>query len=139
MTDSFLFDAGSILLLVRELGELAPDILLKSSTIPLAYYEVGNAVWKECFLLKRLDVEKAVRLLASVFAIMGEMDVMGFGDERFGVAVLDAAGRLNVTYYDASYLVAAQEQDRILVTDDERLRMAAEKMGLKATKSKPLQ
>jgi len=139
LTDSFLFDAGSILLLVRELGELAPDILLKSSTIPLAYYEVGNAVWKECFLLKRLDVEKAVRLLASVFAIMGEMDVMGPGDEKFGVAVLDTAGRLNVTYYDASYLVAAQEQDRILVTDDERLRMAAEKMGIKATKSKPLQ
>mgnify|MGYP001055324788 FL=1 len=138
MTDSFLFDAGSILLLVRELGERAPDILLKSSTIPLAYYEVGNAVWKECFLLKRLDVEKAVRLLTSVFTIMGEMDVMGFGDEKFGVAVLDAAGRLNVTYYDASYLVAAQKHNRILVTDDERLRTTAEKMGLKATKSKTL-
>jgi len=139
LTDSFLFDAGSILLLVRELGERAPDILLKSSTIPLAYYEVGNTVWKECFLLNRLDMEKAVRLLMSVFAIMGEMDVMSFGDEKFGVAVLDAAGRLNVTYYDASYLVAAQKQDRILVTDDERLRMAAEKMGLKATKSEALQ
>lgn len=138
MTDSLLFDASSILLLVRELGERAPDILLNSSTLSLAYYEVGNAVWKECFLLKRLDVEKAARLLAAVFAIMREMDVIGLGDEKFGVTVLDAAGRLNVTYYDAAYLVAAQQHSRILVTDDEKLRTAAEKMSLKTTKSKTL-
>ena len=138
MTDSLLFDASSILLLVRELGERAPDILLNSSTLSLAYYEVGNAVWKECFLLKRLDVEKATRLLAAVFAIMREMDVIGLGDEKFGVTVLDAAGRLNVTYYDASYLVAAQQHNRILVTDDEKLRTAAEKMSLKTKKSKTL-
>ena len=138
MTDSLLFDASSILLLVRELGERAPDILLNSSTLSLAYYEVGNAVWKECFLLKRLDVEKATRLLAAVFAIMREMDVTGLGDEKFGVTVFDAAGRLNVTYYDASYLVAAQQHNRILVTDDEKLRTAAEKISLKTTKSKTL-
>jgi hypothetical protein len=35
---SLLFDASSILTLVRELGEKAPDELLEGSTISLAYY-----------------------------------------------------------------------------------------------------
>lgn len=83
-------------------------------------------------------MEKVERLLGAVFAIIREMDVTVLEDVKFGVAILDVAGRLNVTYYDASYLVAAQEHNRILVTDDEGLRVAAEKMGLKTTKSKTL-
>lgn len=138
MNDLFLFDVSSIILLVRELGERAPDLLITGSTILLAYYEAGNAVWKECFLLKRVSAEEAARLLRSIFAIIREMDIVGLEDEELGVAILDVAGSLNTTYYDASYLLAAQELNRTLVTDDERLISAAEKIGVRTIESTAL-
>jgi len=138
LISSLLFDASSILLLVRGLGERAPDILVGSSTIPLAYYEAGNAVWRECFLLKRIDENKAAKLLRSIFAIIRKMDIVRLEDEEFGVTILDVAGSLNVTYYDASYLVGARELHKTLVTDDEKLMLVAEKMGIKTIKSTAL-
>jgi len=136
--NDLLFDVSSIMLLVRELGEKAPDLLVTGSTIPLAYYEAGNVVWKECFLLKRMSVEEAARLLRSIFAIIREMDMVRLEDEELSVAVLDIAGSLNVTYYDASYLLAARELHRTLVTDDERLMAAAEKTGIESMESRTL-
>ena len=57
MTKSpMLFDASSILTIVRELQGDAPDKLADGTTISLAYYEVGNALWRECFLLKRISL-----------------------------------------------------------------------------------
>jgi predicted nucleic acid-binding protein len=37
------------------------------------------------------------------------------------------AGKLNLTFYDAVYLAAAQKLGSILITEDERLRKAAKK------------
>jgi hypothetical protein len=45
-------------------------VLWESSTVSLAYYEVGNAVWRECFLLKRIIPKEATKLLKSIFAIL---------------------------------------------------------------------
>lgn len=135
MTNSFLFDANSILLLFRELDERALDVLLIGSTIPLVYYEIGNALWKECFLLKRIDVEKVARLLSSIFIIIRKMDLIRLEEEEHGTATLNVAGSLNITYYDASYLAAAREFRRTLVTDDEKLIVAAKKLGVRTVES----
>jgi len=135
LTNSFLFDANSILLLFRELDERALDVLLIGSTIPLVYYEIGNALWKECFLLKRIDVEKVARLLSSIFIIIRKMDLIRLEEEEHGTATLNVAGSLNITYYDASYLAAAREFRRTLVTDDEKLIVAAKKLGVRTVES----
>jgi len=58
----------------------------------LAYYEVGNAVWRECFLLKRIIPKEAAKLLKSIFAILKIMDVTMLEDEELGVAILNTAG-----------------------------------------------
>ena len=39
--------------------------------------------------------------------------------EELGTAILNMAGGLNITYYDAAYLIEAQGLNKTLVTDDE--------------------
>ena len=113
-------------------------MLLESSTVSLAYYEVGNAVWRECFLLKRIIPKEATKLLKSIFAILQAMDVAVLEDEGLGTAILNMAGRLNITYYDAAYLIEAQRLNKTLVTDDEKLTKAAKSVGVKTMTSRTL-
>ena len=113
-------------------------MLWESSTVSLAYYEVGNAVWRECFLLNRIIPKEAAKLLKSIFAILQAMDVAVLEDEELGTAILNMAGRLNITYYDAAYLIEAQRFNKTLVTDDEKLANAAESVGVKTLTSRTL-
>ena len=131
-----LFDASSLLTLVREVRGKATDILLDNSTISLAYYEVGNALWKECFLLKRIVPKEAAKLLRSIFAFIDEMDVIVVEDEELGSAILDIAGKQKITYYDAAYLMGAKKSNKMLVTDDNKLARVAEREGVKPLSSK---
>ncbi len=130
-----LFDASSVFTLVRELGGKAPDMFGEGSTISLAYYEVGNALWRECFLLKRIVPKEATKLLKSMFAMLRAMDVAVLKDEGLGDAILNMAGKLDITYYDAAYLTVARKSGRILVTDDEKLAKAAKSLGVRTLTS----
>ena len=134
--DSFLFDASSILISVKEFGEKAIEILPEGSTVSLAFYEVGNAIWKESSLFGRIAEGEALEILRTVFAIIERMNVIDLsGDGDLGVKALALAGRFNLTFYDAVYLAAAQKYGGILVTEDERLKKAAEKTKIKTKKT----
>jgi predicted nucleic acid-binding protein len=135
---SLLFDASSIFALVRELRGKALDTLLEGSTISLARYELGNALWRECFLLKRISQDEAERLLRTMFAILHAMDVKVLEDENEGSTVLNQACKLNVTFYDAAYVSEACKSNKVLITDDRKLAKVAEKTGLKTLTSKTL-
>ncbi len=138
MKRSLLFDASSILTLVRELRGDAPDKLLEGSTISLAYYELGNALWRECFLLKRISQEEAENLLRAVFAILQAMEVASLEKEDEGNAVLDKACKFNITFYDSAYVAEALKSKKILVTEDKKLAKAAENAGVKTLTSRTL-
>ncbi|RLI33453.1 hypothetical protein DRO56_01710 [Candidatus Bathyarchaeota archaeon] len=131
-----LFDASSIFMLVREFREEAPEILRGGSTISLAYYEIGNALWRECVLLKRVTPEEALGILRALFAMLRTMEVTKLEDEDGGVAILNLACELNITYCDAAYLAEAQRSGRMLVTDDEGLAEAAGRVGVKTVTSR---
>lgn len=131
-----LFDASSILALVRDLKGKAPDILFRGSTIYLAYYDMGNALWRECFLLKRMNGEEVQKLLRLMFAILQAMDFLELNDEDTGSNVLDLAGKLHLTYYDTAYLGTAQMSSKVLVKDDARLAKAAERASVKVLTSR---
>jgi len=135
---TLLFDASSLLVLIRGLRGRAPDLFSEGSTISLAYYEVGNALWRECFLLHRIDPKEASQLLRAIFAILGTMDVALLEDEEVGNAVLKMAGDLKITYYDAAYIAETQRSNKILVTDDEKLIKSAESVGVKTLTSKTI-
>jgi predicted nucleic acid-binding protein len=138
MECSLLFDASSIFTLVRELRGEAPEKLAEGSTISLTYYELGNALWRECFLLKRISREEAEKSLRAMFGIVQAMDVILLEDEDEGSAVLNRACEQKITYYDSAYVAEAFRSKRILVTDDKKLAEAAEELGLKTLDSRAL-
>lgn len=122
-------------MVVRELKGKASDKLLEESTIPLAYYELGNAVWRESFLLKKINQEEAKHLLNSLYAIVDQMEVLSIEDEYEGNNILDVACNHSLTFYDSAYLAQASKHKKTLVTDDKKLANAAEKAKVKTLNS----
>jgi len=129
-----LFDANAIYRLIRELPDDATDKLVESSTICLAYYELGNALWRECFLLKRISKEDAEKSLIFMYTVLDRMHVVSL-DNNSGSAILDTACKFNLTFYDSAYLTEAKKSNKILVTDDKKLAKAAENLGVKTLPS----
>lgn len=133
---SYVFDAGSILFLTRELGEEVLDAVKQNSTTSLAYYEIGNVLWKELNLLKRLNFNEATKALKVIFSLLKLMKVIHIENADLGAKTLSEASKLDITYYDAAYLVAAKELSGVLVTDDKKLATASKKIGVKTLSSK---
>jgi len=129
-----LFDANAIYRLIREVPETSPDILSQGSTSHLAYYELGNALWKECLLLKRISNEEAEKSLDFLYTILERMQVITL-NSNMGSTVLKTAFKLKLTFYDSAYLTEANKTDRVLVTDDKKLAKAAENLGVKTLSS----
>jgi predicted nucleic acid-binding protein len=125
-----LFDANAIYRLIREFPDDALAKLSEGSTIYLAYYELGNALWRECFLLKRISKEEAQKSLCFMYAVLERMQILSLASDA-GISVLDAACKFNLTFYDSAYLTEAKKSDKTLVTDDKKLAKAAENFGIK--------
>jgi len=132
-----LFDANAIYNLFRENPDDALDILSEGSTIHLAYYELGNALWRECFLLKRISIEEAEKSLCFMYEILERMQIASI-DIESGRLVLDAACKFNLTFYDSAYLTQAKKSNKPLVTDDKKLAKVAQQIGVKTLTSKDL-
>ncbi|MDH5810966.1 MAG: type II toxin-antitoxin system VapC family toxin [Candidatus Methanomethyliaceae archaeon] len=116
---TYLFDASAIVNLVKK-GRLL--ILSKGSTLELALYESLNAILKEYVLLKKLDHESAVdfvKILSEIFGNIKTESIRGLETEVFNLAA-----KFGLTIYDASYLLAALNNNLTLVTDDSKLRSA---------------
>jgi predicted nucleic acid-binding protein len=138
MTKSqLLFDSNIIYKLIREQPQTAVEKLVKGTTIYLAYYELGNALWRECLLLKRISIEEAEKSLDLMYSILERMQVASLDNET-GSKVLDTAYKFNLTFYDTAYLIEAKKSDKILVSDDIKLAKAAENLGIKTLSSKTL-
>lgn len=118
----YLYDASSIVNLAKR-GEVT--VFAKGATIELAIYEAVNAIWKECYLLKRIKPEvafKFVELLSKIFDVLELYSMKGFEKD-----IMDIALKEGITIYDAAYIHAAMHNSLTLVTDDQKLRKAASK------------
>jgi len=132
---SYVFDASSVLVLTRELGEEVIDVVKGNVTADLIFYEVGNAVWKECRFFRRLSVTEAVKTLDFISSLLDVMEVFVVKDSGLGGKVLANAVKLEVSYYDAVYLTLAEEIGGVLVTDDTKLAEASKTKGVKTLRS----
>jgi predicted nucleic acid-binding protein len=111
-----LFDASSLVELIKQ-GNGAGAAAFGQYTLPLAFYEVGNSFWNDSAaqqLVSREDATAAVDYLAS---LREEMNVVSLS-EIGATAVFETAWDEGVTYYDGTYLAAAQELRATLVTED---------------------
>ena len=115
-----IFDASAILNLLEE-GTL-PDFS-ESATINLALYEIGNAVWKQVHLTKRLNQSQGEKIILSASLLIDKMKYINIDV----VNTLKIAVKEGLTFYDASYLQIAYSTRSELITDDKKLRDKAEK------------
>jgi predicted nucleic acid-binding protein len=112
----YLFDASAIINLVKK-GYLKP--LAEGVTLDLAVYEVLNAIWKEHYLLRRLNEETVGELLSILGKVFEVITLASIRGEEAGV--FELAVKEGLTIYDAAYLHYALRNKLVLVTDDRRL------------------
>lgn len=123
MSKRYLFDASS---LIYALKQAKPDVLIDNYIQWLTIYEVLNGLWKEAYLVKSISSQEAtslVQLFKSAIEFMKILDPRGLEDEIFKIAY-----RLGLTIYDASYIVLADKNKLVLITEDLKLREKAGKL-----------
>jgi predicted nucleic acid-binding protein len=118
-----LFDAGASINVMIRKGGGALKLLKGQHMLDLTIYEVGNALWRLASLEKKISNEQACMLLESFMLMMQNLQVLNINGMERSVKELSAENR--ITFYDASYLIAAERNDLVLVTDDKVLERAA--------------
>ena len=115
---SLLFDASSIYAAL-ELNR--PEILHGQYTLDLAFYELGNIVWKGYALYNRLTKRETLQLIEMIIDALKLMNILSikFTYER---NILEIAMKYKITYYDASYVSIAKENKLKLVSEDKKLK-----------------
>ena len=119
----YVLDSSALLNIVRTLGSRALLRIKGSYTLTLTLYEIGNALWKEATLLKRITFSESTYILNTVTQLLKFLHVV---EPRSVELTLNIAYKLRITYYDASYIVVAYELNADLVTDDYKLRRRVE-------------
>jgi predicted nucleic acid-binding protein len=116
-----LFDSSAIITLC---GEKRINKLLEGWTLNLAFYELGNAVWKQVYIYKVIDTNEANIILDSLTEVFMKLKKP---EKENSLEILKIAAKEGLTYYDAAYIQAAIENKLTLVTDDEQLYKASKK------------
>jgi predicted nucleic acid-binding protein len=102
---------------------IAPEI----TTLDLAVYEAGNAIWKQAKLLKLMSDSDARATHKALSAFISRTSLVRM-DELDQAGAMDIALENGSTYYDACYVVAARSLGLALATEDKRL-AAVSKVG----------
>ncbi len=120
-----LFDASSLLNVIKNKASKALYIINKQCALDLTIYEVSNTIWRIAYLEKKITSEQACILLDSILLLLERMKTLDIsGLQRH---VKEIAIKEGLTVYDASYLVVAERKNLVLVTDDKQLERAAKK------------
>jgi predicted nucleic acid-binding protein len=113
-----LFDSSAIFNLFLQ-GKY--DILVAGATIPLARYEIGNVLWKNYKIRKRISKKEVIESGNVLFELIDSMEMV---DPPLPSAMRIALEE-GITFYDSSYIAAAVESGYDFITDDMKLREAA--------------
>lgn len=124
-----LADASTLLLLAKhaDATKLA-DIASHLSTLDLASYEAGNAIWKQAKLLKLLSEREARAAHDALATLISRTSIVRV-DELDHREAMSVALEKGIAYYDACYVMAARLLGLPLATEDRRL--AGSKIGHK--------
>ncbi len=138
----FLLDASALLQLATRSGK---QLIVEAAradliTTDLAIYEACNGLWKLATLLQTITLEDA----ANVAAILQELTAKNLIQTSSFTSInlpntLSIAQKAQVTFYDASYIAAAQNIKATLATEDQKLRKAAVSNSVKTMSFPQLQ
>jgi len=108
MNKKYVLDSSAIYSLIINLEDKVIDVFRESLTSSLAFYEIGNILWKK----KREDLaNKFVKILNFV-----EVE-----DVRLNKDIVSLSINKNLTYYDATFLYLSKKYGIKLVSDDKDL------------------
>ena len=127
---AMLMDASSLLLLIKKRGVEAADTLRDAATVPLAGYEMGNALRASVQVHREMTPEAAEATLGNIHTCLTYMRIVDQSSFQAMTETLRVSLRHDLTYYDAAYLAAASTLGAPLITDDRRLAEAAIKAGI---------
>jgi len=123
----YLLDASALLPLVTKRGK---QLIIEASredlvTTDLAIYEACNSLWKLSTLLNSISIENAVDIANTIkdLTVRGVIKLIKFTKLDFS-NTLKIANKEGLTFYDASYIAVAESLEAILVTEDEKLKIA---------------
>jgi len=117
--NNFLFDASALYKLLTVYKDYTDKIDYNYIYIlDLTFYEIGNAIWKDYYLLKRItDFTETSEV---IYEILKELNVIENLSLSF-IEIIKIAIEKNLTYYDASYVYASKNFGLILVSEDKDL------------------
>ncbi len=98
-----------------EIRDLFIEKRVRVSTLSLARYELGNVLWKH--------PSKTAAIVREDFESLSDMAIptLDIVNPQVLAQIFQAARNLGITFYDASYVVAAALSKAILVTADGKL------------------
>lgn len=111
-----LFDSSAIFKAIKE-NQI--DCLVGNYTLELARYELGNVLWKNYCLQAKVSGREADALTKIVKQTLDLMAVIQI--ECTEEEILETAAKLEITFYDASYVSHAKTKQLALVTEDQQL------------------
>lgn len=121
---TLLIDASAIINLLIAQGSKALKKTRGNFALDLTGYEIGNTIWRLCLLERKIAPSEASELLASAIGLLGQLQQIRLEDLNSS-HILDIGVSKRITFYDASYVVAAETRRLTIVTDDESLARVA--------------
>lgn len=104
----YVLDTSAIINLISRLGNKSIDLFKESLTTDLAYYEIGNFLWK-------IGREDLIKDFLNVLKFI-HVENVNLNEEVLAIAIKE-----KLTYYDATYLFLSRKYNATLVSDDKDL------------------
>lgn len=127
----YILDSSAIPIILKRLKEKSVEALEGKIVLDLTRYELGNMMWKEHGIKKRVAVQEAVNKAEGMAKILEILTVEKLGSVEEFKSAMKLAVKLKLTFYDASYLYKAKSMGLPLVTEDRELRGKASEAGVK--------
>ena len=117
MPGKYLFDASALFLLIQRSDVIAKmDLINSIYVLHLTIYEIGNILWKEAYIFKRIkDPYKTTRLVQEILRRVNLLNDPPLYE------VLKLSLSRGLTFYDASYVYMAESMNMTLVTEDKQI------------------
>ena len=117
----YLLDTSAIAILLARYKEKALDILKKCATLDLAFYELGNIIWKQYTLFKRITLKQALNRTYEAYTVLQSMKVYSITKSEEYAKIMSTATNLKLTFYDSAFLTLSKLNRLKLVTQDKEL------------------
>ena len=92
--------------------------------------EVGNAIWKHCYLRRAIKLDEALKLYRALLKLVETKVIILEPEVNYIETALQIALQRGITLYDSLYLAQAQKLGELLTSDGKQAEIAT-KLGIR--------